>query len=244
VNGTNGAVLYVGTTLPQSGAGANGDFYINTATGDIYSKSSLIWNFVENINHIKTESANAGSHLATGMLTFSGGKATIDQSSMTGVKVDVSASSAQNGFVAAVTSINYGTAQPPETGALQINGAQFYDVKLTSASPFASDAMATISLSNPAFTSQDNVLSYWNGDQWVTVACTFSPPNTVTAVIPANALTGTPIAVGTAPQSNGNASFPFSDAVIVLVAIIAVVIVVALIAINKSRKTKPQQPTL
>ncbi len=166
VNGTSGSVLYIGSTSPTSNAGASGDFYINTATGDIYSKSGTSWLLVENLNNPTTQTFT-NSHFATGTLTFTGGVAAMDQSAMTGVKVNVNSSSMQNGSAATLTSINYETAQPAGTGALQINGAIFYDVKINAATPFNSDTMATISLTNPAFTSQSNEMLYWDGTAWI-----------------------------------------------------------------------------
>ncbi|MEI7608952.1 MAG: LamG domain-containing protein [Rhodospirillaceae bacterium] len=41
--GANGAVWYSGSGAPSSGTGANGDYYLNIATGDVYTKSSGSW---------------------------------------------------------------------------------------------------------------------------------------------------------------------------------------------------------
>lgn len=48
--GTNGATWYSGAGAPSGGTGVNGDFYLNTSTGDVYKKSSGAWGSpIENI---------------------------------------------------------------------------------------------------------------------------------------------------------------------------------------------------
>lgn len=45
-NGTNGApgsVWYSGVGAPAGGLGVNGDFYLNTANGDVYQKVAGAW---------------------------------------------------------------------------------------------------------------------------------------------------------------------------------------------------------
>lgn len=41
--GTGGTVWYSGADVPASGLGANGDYYLRTATGDVYTKTSGAW---------------------------------------------------------------------------------------------------------------------------------------------------------------------------------------------------------
>ena len=48
-NGTNGAAWYEGTTVPSSGTGSNGDYYLRTTTGDYYSKASGTWVYLGNL---------------------------------------------------------------------------------------------------------------------------------------------------------------------------------------------------
>lgn len=48
-NGTNGSVIYSGTAAPSNGAGANGDYYIRTGTGDLYVKVGGVWSVIMNI---------------------------------------------------------------------------------------------------------------------------------------------------------------------------------------------------
>jgi len=47
--GVNGSTWYNGTNMPTSQLGANGDYYLNLATSDVYSKISGIWIVVTNI---------------------------------------------------------------------------------------------------------------------------------------------------------------------------------------------------
>ncbi|MCZ4498486.1 MAG: cell wall surface anchor family protein [Marmoricola sp.] len=41
--GANGTTWYTGSTAPAAATGADGDFYLNTATGDLYRKASGAW---------------------------------------------------------------------------------------------------------------------------------------------------------------------------------------------------------
>ena len=47
--GAAGAKWYQGSGTPSSGTGANGDYYLNTANGDVYQKVSGSWTSVGNI---------------------------------------------------------------------------------------------------------------------------------------------------------------------------------------------------
>ena len=60
-NGTNGATWYQGSSAPSSGTGANGDFYLNSTTGDVSQKSSGSWSVVANLKG----PAGAGSSVQT-----------------------------------------------------------------------------------------------------------------------------------------------------------------------------------
>lgn len=57
--GTNGATWLSGSGVPASATGANGDFYLNTATSDVYKKTSGAWAIVVNIK------GNAGTNGST-----------------------------------------------------------------------------------------------------------------------------------------------------------------------------------
>jgi len=47
--GAPGSVWYSGTGAPAGGLGINGDFYLNDANGDVYSKSAGSWSVVDNL---------------------------------------------------------------------------------------------------------------------------------------------------------------------------------------------------
>ena len=47
--GGGGAAWYNGSGVPSSGLGADGDYYLDTATGDVYAKASGSWSVVTNI---------------------------------------------------------------------------------------------------------------------------------------------------------------------------------------------------
>ena len=133
---------------------------------------------------------------ANSTATTSNNSATVNQTATTGVSVTVSGSSLPNGAQVIVTSTNYGSSPPSGTGNVTISGAVFYDVKVTSSSgALGSDVSSTISITNPSFT-DSSVIEYWNGNSWVSVATTFTTPDTVSGTIPASELTGTLLAVG------------------------------------------------
>jgi hypothetical protein len=225
-DGVNGAVLYVGTTAPQNTAGANGDFYINTVTGDIYAKNSLSWTLVETVESVpSTSGTTSNTQRGIATLTFNEGTATVDQTAVTGVKIAINDPSASNGALAAVSSVNFGTSQPPNTGSLNVNGAVFYDVKVASQSSISQDATVTITLSNYAFTDQNNEVAYWNGANWVIVPCTYTSPNMLTVSLPASALTGTPLAVWKTDSNSENPMLLIALAISVVVAVLAVAFV-------------------
>lgn len=47
--GPAGSVWYYGSSLPSNNTGINGDFYLNTASGDVYSKNADVWTLIGNI---------------------------------------------------------------------------------------------------------------------------------------------------------------------------------------------------
>lgn len=55
--GTAGAKWYQGTGTPASGTGVNGDYYLNTSNGDVYTKSSNAWSKTGNIKGISGDDA-------------------------------------------------------------------------------------------------------------------------------------------------------------------------------------------
>ena len=162
---------------------------------------------------------------ATSSVTVSDNSASVDQRATTGVNVNVSGSTLQNGSQLNVTSIYYGDDPPSETGKLSVSGAAFYDLSVTaSGDSLGSQVTVTVSITNPCFTST-SVIEYWNGNNWVSVASTFTAPDTVSGKIPASALTGTPILVGL-PQSNPAGPGLNSVALFTAISTVAVVLIV------------------
>jgi hypothetical protein len=49
LEGIPGSQWYYGSDTPSDGVGIDGDYYLNTANGDIYNKSSRIWSIIGNI---------------------------------------------------------------------------------------------------------------------------------------------------------------------------------------------------
>jgi len=55
--GAPGSVWYSGAGAPAGGTGVNGDYYLNTANGDVYAKSGGTWSVIDNL----TGPAGSGS---------------------------------------------------------------------------------------------------------------------------------------------------------------------------------------
>jgi hypothetical protein len=174
----------------------------------------------------------------TSTTTISNNSATVDQSATTGVSITVSGSSLQDGAQLNVTSTNYGDNQPEGTGAVPVDAAVFYTVDVISnGGDLGSDVSGTLNIFNPNFNSA-SVIKYWNGNAWMSVATTFTAPDTVSciigaigadahAAIPASALTGRPILVGT-PKSNASTLSATSLAMIIAI-VVAIVVVLGMI---------------
>src|ERR1019366_8099277 len=60
--GANGYTWYSGSGTPTSGTGVDGDYYLKTATGDVYLKSSGSWSIVTNITGPTGATGAAGTN--------------------------------------------------------------------------------------------------------------------------------------------------------------------------------------
>jgi PKD repeat protein len=107
----------------------------------------------------------------------------------TGVITKVS-SSVTTSFV--VSTINFGNNQPQETGLLPIGDSLFFDVKAIPDTYLESedDTIATISFSDVTF-NPNSIVSYWNGENWITLPTNFEGSSTLTCNIPISELSGT-----------------------------------------------------
>jgi len=171
------------------------------------------------------------TNTATSTVTVSNNSATADQSATTGVSVTVSGSSLPNGVDLNITSINYSGNQPSGTGSVSVGSAVYFDVSVFSSSgALGSDVFVLVTIKNSAFSSA-SVIQYWDGNAWVSVATAFTAPDTVSATIPASALTGTPIVVGTQVS---NPPIPLTT--ILAIVVVAVVILGALLFYTKRKK--------
>jgi hypothetical protein len=195
-------------------------------------------------------SAPSPAPTATSTTTISNNSATVDQSATTGVSVTVSGSSLQDGAQLNVTSTNYGDNQPEGTGAVPVDAAVFYAVDVISnGEALSSDISGTVSISDPGFDSA-RVIEYWNGDAWMSVATTFTAPDTVSCIIsaisanahvaiPASALTGTPILVGTPKSSASTSTLSATSLAIIIAIAVAIVIILGMLFVYlRKRKAK------
>jgi hypothetical protein len=70
--GTNGKTWYSGTSSPSDDLGGDGDFYLNTATDDVYKKASGTWGSV--LLNIKGDKGDTGTQGTQGIQGIQGEK--------------------------------------------------------------------------------------------------------------------------------------------------------------------------
>jgi hypothetical protein len=164
------------------------------------SDNSITWNWNEVLNKgIYFQSYEAAT--ITTPTSISSGGASVSQNN--GVAVGITGSTAPGGTGVTISSTNYGSTQPTETGAIQLNGSpQYYDVSVSSTSGLGAGATAEISITSPSVTT-NTIMQYWYNNQWNTATNISVSSKTITGDIPVVALTGTPLVIGsdTTPPS-------------------------------------------
>ncbi|MGA2386083.1 MAG: protease pro-enzyme activation domain-containing protein [Candidatus Bathyarchaeia archaeon] len=171
----------------------------------------------------------------TSTATVTDNSATADQSSTTGVNVTVKGPSLQDGTQLNITTTDLGDTQPAGTATVSVDGAVFYDVEVSSSSgSLGSDISVTVAMSNPGFT-RASVIEYWNGETWVSVATTFTAPDTVSGTVPASALTASIFSVGT-PKQNPTTSTPTAFLLIAISIVVAAIVIVSVTLIYVKKR--------
>lgn len=172
-DGADGAVWRDGTGAPANGLGANGDYYLDDATGDVYAKSGGSYSIVANIKGAagsgtgdvvgpasSTDNAIARYDLATGKLL---------QNSTIGLS-DTGTLAALSGSLT-LTSPLIGTDTRPtanDAASLGVSGTAFSDLYL------ASGAVIDFAAGNAVITHSSGILTVSTGDLRVTTAGTNS----------------------------------------------------------------------
>ncbi len=179
-------------------AASDGSFSVNFVIPNGISLGDKTVTASDGINSAQTTLTILQPGTAQTTTTVSGNSATVDQTDQTGVSVTVSGSSLSDGSQVTVTTQNYGMSSPAGlTGALGV-GTTFFDVQVlkTAGGTFGSDVFVTVSLTDPSFTSDMQIL-YWNGAGWAAADDEHFDfaTSTITGTIPASALSGTPVAV-------------------------------------------------
>jgi hypothetical protein len=136
------------------------------------------------------------SALASATVTVASDQsAIVDQTPITGVRLDISGPSLDVGTGLTISSVNYGANQPPGTGSVGVGGVVFFDVKVNAlGAAFGSDVNAEVYLTSPSFTAND-VISLWDGTNWVAQTTHFVASGTIWCTLPVSDLMGTPIMV-------------------------------------------------
>ena len=125
--------------------------------------------------------------------TLSGGAASSNQTSVTGVSVGITGSSAANGTTVTISTDDL-SSPGPGVGSVKLNDARYYDVKVSG----VSDGTARICIEDTEANS-NAVMEYWNGTSWLGASNTVVSGGTACGDIPVVALTGTNIVVGNPP---------------------------------------------
>ena len=121
-------------------------------------------------------------------------------------------------------------------------GATYFDVQVLppSGESFGPDVYVTVSLTDPSFTRLMQI-SYWNGATWAVATNTQfdSSTHTITGTIPASALSGTPVAVGTLKSSTTGLTLSATSLSIIIAMIVAVAVILGMLFVYmKKRKAK------
>jgi len=125
--------------------------------------------------------------------SIQGGSALVSQ--VNGVTVGITGAIAPIGTSVTIDSINYGSSAPLGTGAISLDGAQYYDVKVIPSSDLGPDAIVQVSLTNPNVTPQ-TLIQYWYDGAWNNASNCSISGSTISGYIPISALSGTPIGIG------------------------------------------------
>lgn len=124
--GSAGAKWYQGSGAPSSGTGSNGDYYLNTTNGDVYTKSSGTWTQTGNIKGATGSTGPAGSN---GAKWFEGSGAPTSSSPSGAVEGDYYLNTS-NGDVYVKGSSGWGSSVGNIKGATGATGADGADAIL------------------------------------------------------------------------------------------------------------------
>lgn len=159
-----------------------------------------------------TFTATYSTQSAITSVILEGGSASANQPS-TGVDIQLTDSSAPDGTYVTITSAILG-GQPLGTGVISLGGESFYDVQVSSVQPLGSGANARICITS-SDVSRQTTLEYWNGQSWISASKIVEASGTACGTMPATALTGTPIVIGSSPPS-GVPQFPLGLALLLI----------------------------
>ena len=131
----------------------------------------------------------------TSSTTVQGGSATADQSSVTGIYVQITGSSAPDGTSVTITSTDLNK-NPSGTTNVMLAGGSFYDVQVSQIPSLGSGAFATVCVSNSRVTGATSLMKYWNGTSWVDAYDVSTSEDVICGTMPVSVLSGTPIVIG------------------------------------------------
>lgn len=123
---------------------------------------------------------------------MSGGTASLNQTSSTGVVVSVEGSTAPNGTNFTVFSEDLGAMQPNGTGSISLSSVGFFDARIEG----IRDGIARICITD-GNVSSTTAMQYWVGKHWARASNETVTGSTICGTVPVSAMTGTPLATGT-----------------------------------------------
>ena len=175
--------------------------------------------------------------LATSMssLSVTGGQAVSDQTSVTGISVNISGSTAPDGTPIAVGTQDLSSLSTG-VGAVSLSGAKYYDVVVSGTSSGVAQVCIHDSSSSSATT-----MTYWSRGGWSSASSVTVNGGIVCGTIPVSALTGTNLAIGNATSFLGLNNTLFYELV---GAVVAIIIVAAALVYRRSRKQRTAVQTI
>jgi len=175
-------------------------FNFPTVIGSLFDAGSALYN--STLLHREYVSAPRSS---TTVSAVQRGRGLFDQTNLTGVTVNVTASSASDGTTANAT-VTILSQQPSNTGWLNIVPVTFLDLQVRG----LPDGDASICVTSQAITSETTVMQYWNGSTWKNAGAVSVSVNKTCGSIPVRELIGTTITIG-APLSLPSKECTFTD---------------------------------
>ena len=160
-----------------------------TVTGNSAGNATILATYSgDESNPGSSGSHTVGIYVSTPTTTSSSGGASVDQTSTTGVRVDIAGSSPNTPITISTTDL--GSSQPTGTTSSGLD-VEFFDVEVSGITTGTAYVYITSSAVMPT-----TLMEYWDGTQWASPISYEVGGTTICGAIPVSALTGAPIGIG------------------------------------------------